>query len=396
MSERATSTAAIPGEASVVIIGGGVMGTSIAFHLAESGVADVLLLEQGALGSGSTCKAAGGVRAQFSDPVNIALGLRGLDAFEDFPRRPGQEIDLHQPGYLFLLSDPEQVAVYEQSVTLQNAMGAPSRMLSADEAKALSPAIDTDGVLAAAFHQRDGYCSPESVVLGYAGGARRHGANVRTGVTVTGIDVTDGVIRAVITDRGVVHTGAVVCAAGAWSAEVGAMADVPLPVVPLRRQILITEPLDEATRELMPASMPMTIDASSTFYFHREGPAVLLGMSYQDEEPGFRLDYSEAWLPDLVDAMAVRCPALLDVGIAHRWTGLYEVTPDHNALVGESSAVSRFLYATGFSGHGFLQGPAIGEVIRDLYLGAEPAIDVAPFRADRFVDGGLRGEVNIV
>lgn len=146
----------------------------------------------------------------------------------------------------------------------------------------------------------------------------------------------------------------------------------------------------------MPESMPMTIDAASTFYFHREGPGVLLGMSYQAEQPGFRWNYSEEWLPDLVAAMEARCPALLDVGVAHRWTGMYEVTPDHNALVGESSVVSRFLYATGFSGHGFLQGPAIGEVVRDLYLGVEPVVDVAPFTAERFVDGGLRGEVNIV
>ena len=386
----------LPPDAGVVVIGGGIMGTSIAFHLAEAGVSDILLLEQSDLGSGSTCKAAGGVRAQFSDPVNIALGLRGLDAFEDFPNRPGQEIDLHQPGYLFLLTDLDQVAVYEQSVAVQNAMGVPSRIISAEEAKVLAPAIDITGVLAAAYHQRDGYCSPESVVLGYASGARRYGATVRTGVTVTGIDVVDGTITAVRTDQGSVRTSTVVCAAGAWSQTVGAMAGVDLPVIPLRRQILITEPLDDATSALMPESMPVTIDAASTFYFHREGPGVLLGMSYQAEQPGFREDYSEEWLPDLVAAMEARCPTLLDVGVAHRWTGMYEVTPDHNALVGESTTVSRFLYATGFSGHGFLQGPAIGEVMRDVYLGVEPVIDVAPFTAERFAEGGLRGEVNIV
>jgi sarcosine oxidase subunit beta len=396
MSVGAQTERGLPAEANVVVIGGGVMGTSIAFHLAEAGVPDVLLLEQDALGSGSTCKAAGGVRAQFSDPVNIALGLRGLDAFEDFPRRPGQQIDLHQPGYLFLLTSPEQVAVYEQSIALQNAMGVPSVLLSAEDAKALSPAIDPTGVLAAAFHPRDGYCSPESVVLGYASGARRHGATVRTGVTVAGVDVIDGVISGVRTDHGTVRTPTVVCAAGAWSAQVGEMAGIHLPVSPLRRQILITEPLDDAVRALMPETMPMTIDAATTFYFHREGPGVLLGMSFQREEPGFRWEYSEEWLSDLVAAMEARCPALLDVGVAHRWVGMYEVTPDHNALVGESADVSRFLYATGFSGHGFLQGPAIGEVMRDLYLGREPVVDVAPFTADRFATGGLRGEVNIV
>jgi sarcosine oxidase, subunit beta len=386
----------LPQQASVVIVGGGVMGTSIAFHLAEAGVTDVLLLEQAQLGSGSTCKAAGGVRAQFSDPVNIALGLRGLDAFERFPERPGQEIDLRQPGYLFLLTTPEQVAVYEESVALQNRMGVPSRMLTPQEAVALSPAVDPDGLLGAAFHQRDGYCSPESVVLGYATGARRHGATIRTGVTVTGISTDGGEITGVETDQGTVRTGVVVCAAGAWSREVGAMAGVDLPVEPLRRQILISEPLPPSLLDVLPDTVPMTIDAGTTFYFHREGPGLLLGMSYQEEQPGFRNDYSEEWLPTLMEAMAQRAPALLDVGIAHRWVGMYEVTPDHNALLGESGGISRFLYATGFSGHGFLQGPAVGEVIRDLYLGTDTIIDVAPFAADRFASGLRRGEVNIV
>lgn len=372
------------------------MGTSIAFHLAEAGVTDVVLLEQSALGSGSTCKAAGGVRAQFSDPINIALGMRGLEAFEQFAERPGQEIDLRQPGYLFLLTDEEQVATYEASVALQNAMGVPSRMLTPEQARELSPAIDLEGVLAASFHSRDGFCTPESVVLGYATGARRHGATIRTDVTVTGIGHRGGEITGVSTDQGTVSTGAVIIATGAWSREVGAMAGIDLPVHPLRRQILITEPLPDSIVDLFPDTAPMTIDAATTFYFHREGPGLLTGMSYRGEQPGFRWDYSEEWMPDLVDAMEHRAPALLDVGIAHRWVGMYEVTPDHNALLGEASDVSRVLYACGFSGHGFLQGPAVGEVIRDLYLGREPVIDVSGFDAARFATGAHRGEVNIV
>lgn len=386
----------LPAEAAVVIIGGGVMGTSIAFHLAEEGVEDVLLLERDQLGAGSTSKAAGGVRAQFSDPVNIALGARSLAAFEAFEERPGQVIDLHQVGYLFLLTDPVEVATYEASVALQNEMGVQSRIISADEAHALSPGVVTDDVLAAAFHPRDGYCSPESVVLGYATGARRHGATLRTGVEVTGVEVADGVVRSVGTSSGNIQAGTVICAAGAWSRAFGEMVGVHLPVSPVRRQILITEPLGADLLDTLPMTMPMTIDAATTFYLHREGPGVLFGMSYRGEEPGFRHDYSEDWLPDLMAAIERRCPALLDVGVAHRWSGLYETTPDHNALIGEAAAISRFLYATGFSGHGFLQAPAVGEVIRDLYLGRPPVVDVSPLTADRFGAGVLRGEVNIV
>lgn len=391
----------LPEHAEVVVVGGGVMGASIAFHLAEAGVRDVLLLERGTLAGGSTSKAAGGVRAQFSDALNVQLGARSLEAFERFAARPGGEIDLHQVGYLFLLTTPADVATYEASVALQNGLGVPSRMLGAAEAAALAPVVTTDDVLAAAFHPRDGYCTPEAVVAGYAAGARRLGARVLTGVEVTGIEVDDATsagpqVRAVTTTAGRVATSVVVCCAGPWAGQVGAMAGVDLPVTPLRRQILVTEPLPAHVLALSPPTMPMTIDAASTFYLHREGPGILLGMSYAAEEPGFRLELSDAWLPDLTAAIERRAPALLDVGVAHGWAGLYEDSPDHNALIGEAAGVSRFLYATGFSGHGFLQGPAVGEVVRDLYLGREPFVDVTPFSADRFAAGTARPEHNIV
>lgn len=393
----------LPSRAAVVVVGGGVMGTSAAFHLAEAGVRDVVLLERDALASGSTSKAAGGVRAQFSDELNVLLGARSLEAFEAFAQRPGGEIDLHQVGYLFLLTTPRDVAVYEASVALQNSLGVASRMLTAAEAAALAPIVQTDDVLAAAFHPRDGYCTPESVVQGYAAGARRYGATVLTGVEVTGIEVHDvggsggeRELRAVRTSAGRIETGAVICAAGPWSQAVGAMVGVDLPVTPLRRQILVTEPLPDAVRALTPPTMPMTIDAASTFYLHPEGPGMLFGMSYDAEEPGFDLTLSDAWLPTLGEAMERRAPALLDVGVAHGWAGLYEDTPDHNALIGSAATVSRFLYATGFSGHGFLQGPAVGEILRDLYLGREPFVDVTPLAAERFAAGAARPELNIV
>jgi sarcosine oxidase subunit beta len=391
-----STSGALPERAEVVIVGGGVMGASIAFHLAEAGVRDVLLLERDALACGSTSKAAGGVRAQFSDALNVQLGARSLEAFERFSGRPGGEIDLHQVGYLFLLTTPADVAVYEASVALQNELGVASRMLTGAEAALLSPIVTTDDVLAAAFHPRDGYCTPESVVQGYAAGARRHGASVLTGIDVTGVQLVDGDIRAVSTSAGTVATSTVICCAGPWSQAVAAMAGVDLPVTPLRRQILVTEPLPDALRALAPPSMAFTIDAASTFYLHREGPGILFGMSYADEQPGFELSLSDAWLPALNEAIERRAPRLLDAGIAHGWAGLYEDTPDHNALIGESSVVSRFLYATGFSGHGFLQGPAVGEVVRDLYLGREPFVDVSPLSGDRFAAGAARPEHNIV
>jgi sarcosine oxidase subunit beta len=384
-------TTEFPAHASVVVVGGGVMGLCTAYHLARAGVTDVVLVEKNELGSGSTCKAAGGVRAQFSDRVNIELGLRSLKVFESFKETFGQEIDLHQVGYLFLLDDPDHVAAFEHNVALQNELGVPSRMIEVAEAKKLSPMISTDGLLAAAWSPTDGHCTPESVVLGYGGAARRAGARLIRGCAVTGITSANGIVTGVETDGGTIATDTVICAAGAWSKAIGDMVGVDLPVEPLRRQILTTEPIPG-----LDPNTPFTIDFSTSLYFHREGPGLLLGMSDPDETPGFKLTQSDGWLPRLADAIEHRVPALAETGLGAGWAGLYEMTPDHNALIGEAPGVTRFLYATGFSGHGFLMGPAIGEVMRDLYLGHTPVVDVSSLHGDRFAMMATRPELNIV
>jgi sarcosine oxidase subunit beta len=386
-----TSDRSLPGRVEVLIVGGGVMGVSAAFQLAEAGVTGVLLLESHSLGSGSTCKAAGGVRAQFSDRVNIELGKRSLDAFRGFAARPGGEIDLHEVGYLFLLDDPATVAFFEQSVALQNELGVPSAIISPDEAAALSPLVDTTGLLAAAYSPTDGHCTPESVVLGYAMAARRYGARLVPNCPVLNISVRSDDGFDVQTSTGTIVANTVICTAGAWSQQVGDWVGVQLPVTPLRRQIVVTEPVSDLPRDL-----PMTIDFASTLYFHAEGRGLLIGMSDPEEQPGFRLSRSDEWLARLSEAMSRRAPRLLDYGVASGWAGLYEITPDHNAVIGEASVGARFLYAAGFSGHGFLMAPAVGEVLRDLYLRVPPPVDVAPLDASRFAASGGRPELNIV
>ncbi|MGW2748212.1 NAD(P)/FAD-dependent oxidoreductase [Streptomyces sp. NPDC001450] len=378
-------------QARVVIIGGGVMGTSIAYHLARAGVRDVVLAERDELAAGSTSKAAGGVRAQFSDELNIQLGARSLAAFGRFTQEIGQDIGLHRVGYLFLLSTPEEVASFEAGVRLQNSFGVPSRMLTPQEARRLSPLITTDGLLAAAYSPDDGHCTPEAVVNGYASAARAHGARILRHTEVTGVELHGDTITAVSTTLGRIATDTVVCAAGAWSRAVGAMVGVDLPVQPLRRQIAVTEPVPG-----LPPKLPMTIDFTTSLYFHAEGPGLLLGMSDPDERPGFATDTHDRWIPRLCAAMQHRAPALLDLRRTGTWAGLYENTPDHNALIGEAPSVSRFLYATGFSGHGFLQGPAVGEIVRDLYLGRVPFLDVRPLSAGRFAADAPRPEANLV
>jgi sarcosine oxidase, subunit beta len=382
--------------AAVVVIGGGAIGVAVAYELAAAGVRDVVLIDSGPLGGGSTSKAAGGVRAQFSDRVNIELSARSLETFEHFAGRLGQDIDLRQPGYLFLLDSPDDVADFDNSKRLLDAMGVESRVLDVAEAKRMSPLIATEGLLAAVYSPSGGYCAPESVVLGYATAARRLGARLIPRRAATGI-VTEGrQITAVTTDAGPIETGTVICAAGAWSARVAQWAGVDLPVTPLRRQILVTESLNDSLARDIPASMPFTIDFGTSFYFHREGPGILLGMSDPDETPGFKLGRDDAWLPRLGAAIERRAPALSTVGIATGWAGLYEVTPDHNGLIGVADGLDRFMYATGFSGHGFLMSPALGEVVRDLYLEREPFTDISGLDARRFATTGPRPERAIV
>jgi sarcosine oxidase subunit beta len=168
------------------------------------------------------------------------------------------------------------------------------------------------------------------------------------------------------------------------------MVGFELDVTPLRRQVLVTEPVAG-----LPPVLPMTIDFANGFYFHREGAGLLMGVNFE-ETPGFKLDYDEGWLPELFEAIEHRAPSLGSIGVQSTWAGLYEVSPDHNALIGEASDISRFLYATGFSGHGFLQAPAVGEIVRDLVLGNEPFVDVAALSADRFSRGDQRPERNII
>jgi sarcosine oxidase subunit beta len=379
-----------PKRAEVVVAGGGITGSSIAFHLAEAGV-DVCLLERDELASGSTSRAAGGVRAQFSDPLNVLLGKRSLEAFARFGERPGAAIDLEQVGYLFLLDTAEDVALFERSVALQNDLGLPSRFVELDEARQLNPLAGLDGVLAAIFCPLDGTANPEAAVAGYAAGARSHGGTVLTRCGVTGIEVDGGEIRAVETTTGRIETGIVVCCAGVWSPEIGRMVGVELPVEPVFREVGFTGP-DEG----LPEHPPLTVDFSTGLYFHREGPGLLFGMADPDQKPGFDEPAPPGWLEKVVAVAERRLPSLLDMGIAGGWRGYYDVSPDHNAIVGEASSVTRFLYATGFSGHGFLQGPAIGEIVRDLVLQREPFVDVSPLAVERFEHEAPRPERNVI
>jgi sarcosine oxidase subunit beta len=371
-------SAELPRSVEVVVVGGGVMGVSTAYHLAVRGCSDVLLLERDTLGSGSTGRAAGGIRAQFSDELNIRIALECIRRFERFAEEPGAEIDFKQWGYLFLLSDPEDVQAFHRSVARQRRLGVPSEVLSPEAAAEIVPGIVNEDLLAATFCPLDGYATPEAVVQGYAQAAARAGVRIVQGCTVSGIDLDAGRVAGVRTDRGNVASPRVVCTAGVWSRELAAGVGVELPIEPERRFVFVTEPGDPFRREL-----PLTIDFATGFYFHREGDAILFGG---------REDTIEALAPVALQ----RVPAIADLPIRASWWGYYELSPDRNAIVGAARELEGFVYGTGFSGHGFQQGPVVGEHLADLALGLEPAFDLSPFSVERFAGGGLRPERNVV
>jgi sarcosine oxidase subunit beta len=358
----------LPSSAEVVVIGGGAVGASAAWHLRELGIDDVLLVERDSLGSGSTSKSAGGVRMQFADELNVRIAQRSIAELE---RMDG--IGLHRTGYLFLVDSAEDLAEFRAALALQARLGVPSRELSVAEALELVPQLEPEGLLGATFCPLDGHCTPEAVVQWYA-----RELAVLQGCEVTGIDVRDGLVQAVETTRGRIATGTVVCCAGAWAAEVGALAGVEIPVRGEPRWMWFSP---EAGG--LPDPMPMTIDFSTGLYVHREGPGLVLG----GREPS---------LEALAPAIERRLPLLAELPVQASWWGYYEVSPDHNAIVGELRGPGRFIVATGFSGHGFQQAPAVGEHLAELVAGVTPTLDLSPFSLERFAEGAPRVERFVV
>jgi sarcosine oxidase subunit beta len=381
-----------PQTADLVIIGGGVMGASAAYHLASRGLKDVILLERERFfGQGSTGRCAGGVRYQFATEVNIRLSLESLPMLENFRDEIGQESDYRQCGYLFVLTDENDIPAFERNVKLQRELCVETEWLTGDEIRKQLPMMNFSDALAGTFHQKDGLVDPNSVVMGYIGAARRKGIKAFNAVEVTGIRVDGGKIEAVETTQGLIWTRTVLNAAGPWSAQIGEMAGVQIPVSPIRRQMFTTTPLKE-----IPDSFPFVIDFAQSLYFHRDGRGLLIGMSNPKETPGFDTSVDEEFELVNLEAAIARMPLLAKAGRASHWAGLYEVTPDAHPIYG-ATPVDGFYLCTGFSGHGFMHGPISGRLMSELILdGSFASVDVSMLDLARFAEGRLIKEYNVV
>lgn len=400
--------------ADVVIIGSGIVGSSVAYHLAEQGCTNVLVIEREAhQGKGSTGKSMGGVRAQFSTPVNIQMSKYSINFFSKFDEVVGHPADYRAHGYLFCATSEKHLAYLKANRERQNALGVTNvEWVTPEDIAQMVPQLRVDDILGGTFCPTDGFVDPHSVMMGFMLNAREKGVRLWLDTAVTGIDLEcagstplwkalssqrtprESRISGVQTSRGFVRTRVVVNAAGPWAAQIAEMAGAELPVEPLRRQLVPTEPFDH-----LPKRFPMVIDMSTGFHFRREGKGILLAWNDPDETPGFKTDFDATFVEKILTHAASRVPVLAEAEVNPRraWAGLYEMTPDHHAIIGPAPNVEGLYFVNGFSGHGVMHSPASGKVAADLILhGHSNLIDAGQLSVKRFAEGRLLEETAVL
>jgi sarcosine oxidase subunit beta len=381
--------------AQVVIIGAGIMGASIAYHLAMRGCGSITILEQQETEiAGSTARAVAGVRHQFSTEVNVRLSQYGIERLRHFEQEIGVDPGLRQVGYLFLIDNPRDWATYQHSVAMQRQLGVRVELLTPAEAARFVPGTNTEGLIGATFGPDDGYCDPHSIAMGYLTRARERGVRLLRATPATGMRLAGGQVVAVETPGGPIECEIVVNAAGSWAGAVGALAGLQVPVLPYRRCVYVTEPFPA-----VPGDIPLMIDVGSGFYMRKEQASIIFGMSNVQEPPGYNLQVDWEWLDTVLAAGLARFPILERAGLAERqcWAGAYEITPDHHPILGRHPALANYVDASGFSGHGIMHAPATGMLIAEEILdGRAHTIDIDELRIARFLSGRAGHERNII
>jgi sarcosine oxidase, subunit beta len=383
--------------AEVVIVGGGIVGSSIAWHLTDAGCRNVLLVEREShQGKGSTGKSMGGVRAQFATPVNIQMSLYSIPFYASFEERLGLPSEYRAQGYLFVATKPSHLDYLRTNQQLQESLGLTQVcMLTREEIVEMVPQLRSDDVLGGSFCPSDGFVDRYSVMVGFTTRACEQGATLWRSTEVTGIACDSGRISGVETTRGPVSTRVVVNAAGPWAVQTAALAGIKLAVEPLRRMLVPTEPFDGVSH-----AIPMAVDMTNGFHFRPESLGFLLAWNDPEETPGYKTDFEPSFIEKVLVRAADRVPCFenLAVNPKRAWAGLYEMSPDHHAIIGPMPDLPGFFCANGFSGHGVMHAPATGKILSDLILHGSSHIvaDVEALSPQRFEKGALLHETAVL
>ena len=380
------------GQADAVIIGGGIIGLSVAFYLALEKMGNIIVVEKEPfLGSGATSKAAGGIRAQFSTKVNIEMSMLSEKLFRQFEDDTSSKALFDQVGYMFLLQTDEEVTQFTRDYELQKSLGLNVQMLKPDDVPQYAPHVSLDGIQFATFCPNDGLGDPHEFLSGYEHAARKMGVEIAFETEVTGIETNNDAVKLLKTSQGNIETPLVINCTGPQTKLIGQMYGVNIPVEPIKRQIVTTGELD-----FVKPFFPMVVDVKSGLYFHKESKGMLLGWADKSVEPSFDIsidpDYTDAILEKALD----RIPQLEEAEIANQWAGLYETTPDHHAIIGWDSKIKGIFHCTGFSGHGFMQAPAAGLVTSEIIASKKPSVDITPLSPKRFRVGAITNEKNVI
>ncbi len=382
--------------ADVIIIGGGIVGSSIAYHLTEAGCRSVIVLEREAhQGKGSTGKSMGGVRAQFVTPVNIQMSLYSIPFFARFDDVLGYPSGYKPQGYLFVATEPRHMQYLRTNHELQVSLGLKSvQLIGRDDIARLAPEIRHDDIIGGSFCATDGFVDPDSVMTGFMKKALERGVELLRETEATGIQRDARGVCGVETTRGPISGRVVVNAAGPWAGLLAKLAGIDLPIEPLRRMLVPTEPFDKVSQK-----SPMVIDMATGFHYRPEGHGILMAWNDADEKPGFNTSFDPAFIEKILTRGVKRLPCLEEAEVNPRraWAGLYSMTPDHHAVLGPVPELPGFFVANGFSGHGVMHSPATGRILADLILHGSTGIVDAPLLAfDRFASGRLLEETAVL
>ena len=380
--------------ADVVVVGGGVVGASAAYHLAAAGAGRVVMLERADhLAAGATGACAGGFRYQFSSEVNVRLSQASVPMITGFAEEHGLPLDVAEDGYLFLVRNEDLWRGFVAANELHRSLGIEAEILTPAQAVALAPGISTEGLVGATFGVRDGIADPSGLTQGYATLARAAGAEIELGIEVSEVMVDGDRVTGVASSAGRWESPVVVNAAGPWAGVLASTAGVELPIDPIPRHVLVT-----GAFQGVPERRTLVIDAVTSFYFHREGAGVLMGMGSPDERPSFDTTPDEAFVAEELLPTALRVfPPLETASIEHTWVGLYEMTPDRHPIIGRAPGVEGFYLANGFSGHGFQHAPVVGKLLAELIMhGDARTVDISSLGLERFERGDLIRERHVV